>query len=79
MTGASPSGKTTIAKHMQILFGDGFTKTDRLGWREIIVEILINAFKDARHEVVLSELADEVDLGCAAVHSARFFTINLKS
>ena len=49
--GASLSGKTTIYNHLQILYGNNFSKADRSDARQWLVNYLINAFIIAKEDM----------------------------
>ena len=45
--GASLSGKSTVFNYLNVLYGDGFTLSDRREGRESIIGHLICVFKSA--------------------------------
>jgi guanine nucleotide-binding protein subunit alpha len=51
LLGAGESGKSTILKQMKLIYTQGFTKTERLEWRPVIFNNVVQSFR-AIHEAM---------------------------
>ena len=60
--GGSLSGKTTIFDHLQILYGNGITKHERMVAFEIIIRNLVHTFMEAYLEARDSQDFSETDI-----------------
>lgn len=59
LQGASLSGKSTICRNLQLLYGPGFSAIERQRFRDIIIDGLVDAFKGIRSELKLNSPPSE--------------------
>jgi guanine nucleotide-binding protein subunit alpha, other len=55
-TGAGESGKSTILKQMKLIYAQGFSKNERLEWRPVVFNNVVQSFK------TISEAMTELDI-----------------
>jgi guanine nucleotide-binding protein subunit alpha len=45
-TGAGESGKSTILKQMKLIYSQGFSKNEKLEWKPVVYNNIIQSFRD---------------------------------
>jgi hypothetical protein len=55
-TGAGESGKSTVLKQMKLIYSQGFSKNEKLEWKPVIFNNIVQSFK------VIAEAMGEHDL-----------------
>ena len=44
-TGAGESGKSTVLKQMKLIYATGFSKNEKLEWKPVVFQNIIQSFK----------------------------------